>query len=52
MRRVDGAIRCRQLQPITIRRTSETDAFSSAEDANSPWAFSVLEEPSPKRVDV
>jgi len=29
-----------------------TDAFSSVEDANSPWTFSVLEEPSPKRVDL
>jgi hypothetical protein len=28
--RVDEAIRCRQLQPITIRRTSETDAFSAS----------------------
>jgi len=27
--RVGGAIRCRQLQPITMRRTSETDAFSA-----------------------
>jgi hypothetical protein len=35
-----------------MRRTSETGAFLSAEDADSPWAFSVLEEPSPKRVDV
>ena len=33
--RVDGAIRCRQLQPIAVRRTSETDAFLSVEDANS-----------------
>jgi len=24
---VDEAIRCRQLQPITMRRTSETGAF-------------------------
>jgi len=37
--RVDGAIRCRQLQPIAMRRTSETGAFLSAEDANSPWPF-------------
>jgi hypothetical protein len=36
---VDGAIRCRQLQPIAIRRTSETGAFLSAEDADSPWSF-------------
>jgi hypothetical protein len=27
--RVDEAIRCRQLQPIAIRRTSETGAFSA-----------------------
>jgi len=51
-RRVDEAIRCRQLQPIAMRRTSETGAFSSAEDANSPWSFSDLEEPSPNRVDL
>jgi hypothetical protein len=35
-----------------MRRTSETGAFWSAEDADSPWAFSVLEEPSPKHVDL
>jgi hypothetical protein len=29
-RRVDGAIRCRQLQPIAIRRTSTTDAFAAS----------------------
>jgi hypothetical protein len=51
-RRVDEAIRCRQLQPILIRRTSTTGAFSSAEDADSPWSFSDLEEPSPNRVDL
>jgi hypothetical protein len=28
-RRVDGAIRCRQLQPIAMRRTSRTGAFSA-----------------------
>jgi len=28
-RRVDGAIRCRQLQTIAIRRTSTTDAFAA-----------------------
>jgi len=49
---VDEAIRCRQLQPITMRRTSETGALFSAEDADSPWTFSVLEEPSPFRVDL
>jgi hypothetical protein len=37
--KVDEAIRCRQLQPITMRRTSETDAFLSVEDADSPWTF-------------
>jgi hypothetical protein len=37
---------------IAMRRTSETDAFSSAEDADSPWTFSDLEEPSPNRVDL
>jgi hypothetical protein len=36
---------------IAMRRTSETGAFLSAEDANSPQTFSVLEEPSPNRVD-
>jgi hypothetical protein len=51
-RRVDGAIRCRQLQPSVYRRTSETGAFSSAEDADSPWTFSVLVEPSPNHVDL
>jgi len=51
-RRVDEAIRCRQLQPIAMQRTSETDAISSAEDANSPWTFSDLEEPSLNRVDL
>ena len=51
-RRVDEAIRCRQLRPITMRRTSETGAISSAEDADSPWTFSDLEEPSPSRVDL
>jgi len=35
-----------------MRRTSETGAFSSAEDANPPWTFSDLEEPSPNRVDL
>jgi hypothetical protein len=35
-----------------MRRTSETDAFSSAEDADSPRTFSDLEEPSPNRVDL
>jgi len=50
--RVGGAIRCHQLQPIHVRRTSETDAFSSVEDANSPRTFSVLEEPSPYVVDL
>jgi hypothetical protein len=34
--RVDEAIRCRQLRPIVMRRTSETGAFLSAEDADSP----------------
>jgi len=29
MGRVDEAIRCRQLQPITLRRTSESGAFSA-----------------------
>jgi hypothetical protein len=29
-RRVDGAIRCRQLQPIAVWRTSTTDAFSAS----------------------
>jgi len=42
----------RQLQPIMIRCTAETGAFSSAEDADSPWAFSVLVEPSPRHVDL
>jgi len=51
-RKVDEAIRCRQLRPITMRRTSETGAISSAEDADSPWTFSDLEEPSPSRVDL
>jgi hypothetical protein len=35
-----------------MRRTSETGVFSSAEDANSPWTFSDLEEPSPNRVNL
>jgi hypothetical protein len=35
-----------------MRRTSETDAFLSAEDADSPWFFSNLEEPSPNHVDL
>jgi hypothetical protein len=35
-----------------MRRTSETDAFSSVEDADPPWTFSGLEEPSPNRVDL
>jgi len=51
-RRVDEAIRCRQLQPNAMRRTSETGAISSAEDADSPWTFSILEEPSPSHVDL
>jgi len=51
-RRVDEAIRCRQLRPITIRRTAVSDAFWSVEDADSPQIFSILEEPSPRRVDV
>jgi len=50
--RVDEAIRCRQLQLIATRRTSETGAFSSAEDADPPWTFSDLEEPSPNRVNL
>jgi hypothetical protein len=50
--RVDEAIRCRQLRPIAIRRTSETDALLSAEDADSPQSFSDLVEPSPGRVDL
>jgi len=29
-----------------------TDAFWSVEDADSPWTFSDLEEPSPERVDL
>jgi hypothetical protein len=29
-----------------------TDAFSSAEDADSPWTFSDLVEPSPNLVDL
>jgi hypothetical protein len=37
-RRVGGAIRCRQLQPITFRRTAHRHLFS-AEDANSSWSF-------------
>lgn len=51
-RRVDEAIRCRQLRPIVMRRTSKTGTFFSAEDANSPWTFSDLVEPSPNRVDL
>jgi hypothetical protein len=35
-----------------MRRTSETGAFSSAEDADSPWTFWTLEEPSPNRFDL
>jgi hypothetical protein len=35
-----------------MQRTSETGAISSAEDANSPWTFSDLEEPSLNRVDL
>lgn len=49
---VDEAFRCRQLRSFTLWRTSETGAFSSAEDADSPWTFWVLEEPSPNRVDL
>jgi hypothetical protein len=49
---IDEAIRCRQLQPITIRRTAWTGALLSAEDADSPWTFSVVVEPSPSRVDL
>jgi len=37
-RRVDGAIRCRQLRAITFRRTAHRHLFS-AEDANSSWFF-------------
>jgi hypothetical protein len=33
---IDEAIRCRQLRPIAMRRTSETGTFLSAEDADSP----------------
>jgi hypothetical protein len=51
-RRVDEAIRCRQLQPIAMQRTSETDAILSVEDANSPWTFSDLVEPSLNHVDL
>jgi hypothetical protein len=35
-----------------MRRTSKTGDFFIAEDANSPWTFSDLEEPSPNRVDL
>jgi hypothetical protein len=49
-RRIDEAIRCRQLWAITFRRTALRRLFS-AEDANSPWTFSDLVEPSPDRVD-
>jgi hypothetical protein len=35
-----------------MRRTTETDAFFNAEDADSPWTFSDLVEPSPNRVDL
>jgi hypothetical protein len=45
--RVDEAIRCRQLRSNAIRRTTETDALLSVEDADSPWTFSDLVEPSP-----
>jgi hypothetical protein len=37
-RRIDGAIRCRQLRAITSRRTTHRHLFS-AEDANSSWPF-------------
>ena len=37
-RRIDGAIRCRQLRAITFRRTARRHLFS-AEDANSSWSF-------------
>ena len=37
-RRIDGAIRCRQLRAITFRRTARRHLFS-VEDANSPRAL-------------
>jgi len=37
-RRIDGAIRCRQLRAITSRRTTHRHLFS-AEDANPSWSF-------------
>jgi len=38
---------------IAMRCTSETGGrVTSAEDANSPWTFSGLEEPSPNRFDL
>jgi hypothetical protein len=37
-RRIDGAIRCRQLRAITFRRTAHRHLFS-AEDANPSWPF-------------
>jgi hypothetical protein len=49
-RRIDEAIRCRQLRANTFRRTTHRRLFS-AEDADSPWTFSDLVEPSPNRVD-
>jgi hypothetical protein len=49
-RRVDEAIRCRQLRPLASRRTSHRRLFS-VEDADSSWTFSDLVEPSPNRVD-
>jgi hypothetical protein len=35
-----------------MQRTSETDAILSVEDANSPWTFSDLVEPSLNHVDL
>jgi len=51
-RRVDGAIRCRQLQPNHRLAHLWDRRLFSAEDANSPWTFSDLVEPSPNRVDL
>jgi hypothetical protein len=49
--RVDEAIRCRQLRPNHDAAHLYDRRLFSAEDANSPWTFSDLVEPSPNRVD-
>jgi hypothetical protein len=50
--RVDEAIRCRQLRPNHDAAHLYDRRLFSAEDANSPWTFSDLVEPSPNHVDL